>query len=81
MDSDYAAYLQSPTWKAKRESFRAGLGDNPRCQNCGRSAGGSRMNWHHVRFRDPHLGEETRQDVLYLCVKCHALAHGRKSWS
>lgn len=67
--TDYAAYLASPAWAArrKREFARA----QGKCLGCGRRAD-------HVHHRSyARLGYEAPGDLVALCEDCHTLAHLR----
>jgi 5-methylcytosine-specific restriction endonuclease McrA len=42
------------------------------CQSCGRK---SNLEVHHKEFRS-HVGEDSELNLITLCGKCHAKAHG-----
>lgn len=44
------------------------------CVLCGRAA----THLHHIVFRS-HLGDDSMQNCVMLCTKCHELAHGDDS--
>lgn len=66
----YAAYLRSPTWRAKRE----GALKNSwfRCEECGSQ--GSDLHVHHVTY-DRVGGDERPEDLQVLCSDCHYYHH------
>jgi len=80
--SKYNKYISSSRWKKMRSKFinnnnttePGGLFDNPiscyRCDNCGLNWPKEMMEVHHTHYRKP-FGEETRDDVLVVCKKCH----------
>lgn len=46
--------------------------DGWRCQSCGTM---SNLEVHHTEFRS-HVGEDSELNLITLCAKCHARAHG-----
>lgn len=75
----YAAYLRSPEWA--RVKRRALVRDNFRCQHCFKEVNESTSNAHHVlpygyeTFRA--YGYSLTYEVVTLCIRCHAAAHGK----
>lgn len=76
----YAEYLRSEDWQ--RLKRRALTRDNFRCQHCGCEVNPRTSNPHHIL---PWGYETLRQhgysmlfEVVTLCRRCHALAHGRQ---
>lgn len=47
--------------------------DGWRCQLCGAI---SNLEVHHKEFRS-HLGEDSEENLITLCGRCHAQVHGR----
>jgi 5-methylcytosine-specific restriction endonuclease McrA len=45
--------------------------DGWRCQSCGRVED---LQVHHIQWRS-HLGDDTAENLVALCVKCHLDAH------
>jgi ATP-dependent DNA helicase RecQ len=45
--------------------------DGWRCQSCGAM---SNLEVHHKRFRS-HAGEDSAENLITLCVRCHEKAH------
>ena len=45
--------------------------DGWRCQFCGTM---QRLEVHHIRFRS-HSGVDSEENLITLCVNCHALVH------
>lgn len=64
----YKLYLQSKHWKATRE-FIINKYDG-KCELCGKEKG---INIHHLTYE--RLGEETENDLMCLCKKCHEVLH------
>ena len=50
--------------------------DGWRCQNCGNA---SQLQVHHLRFRSA-LGDDSLENLITLCVVCHARIHGRQEF-
>lgn len=48
--------------------------DGWRCQVCGSM---SNLEVHHKRFRS-HSGEDTEDNLITVCMDCHAACHGRR---
>lgn len=70
--TEYAAYLQSPEWSARRHQA---LDDADHCcQVCNSSRD---LEVHHRTYK--HLGHEPRADLTVLCNECHTLFHSRMS--
>lgn len=71
--ADYAAYLASPEWKARRRYYYAKA--LHRCELCGHSsdAMGKGLNVHHRTYE--RLGREFDADVIVLCRSCHEKFH------
>ncbi len=72
---EYAKYLKSPQWKAKRQEAIAHHGTT--CQRCGtKQAPGYSTYYirvHHKSYE--HLGNEPMEDLEVLCVSCHEKIH------
>jgi 5-methylcytosine-specific restriction endonuclease McrA len=49
------------------------LRDGWRCQSCGAM---SNLEVHHREFRS-HSGNDSEENLITLCVECHARIHGR----
>jgi 5-methylcytosine-specific restriction endonuclease McrA len=65
-----AVYLHSKWWrKRRRAAFRAA---RSRCQLCGAKA----TEVHHLSY--DHLWSEPDNELLVLCLKCHAAIHGKR---
>jgi 5-methylcytosine-specific restriction endonuclease McrA len=64
---DREAYAQLCRQVLERDSWR--------CQLCGRP---SQLQVHHLRFRSA-LGDDSLENLVTLCVYCHAGIHGLKS--
>lgn len=68
VNSNYQAYLQSPTWKANRADAVRRAGN--RCQLC-KSRGPLEV--HHNSYAD--IGNERPEDLIVLCRSCHEVFH------
>jgi 5-methylcytosine-specific restriction endonuclease McrA len=71
--ADYAEYLQSDRWKAKRAYYlNRALG---RCQLCNKAGGpnGRGLHVHHRTY--DRVGAELDADVIVLCRECHERHH------
>lgn len=70
--ADYAEYLQSPEWRAKRALIvqRA----NGQCERCQKPT--RRFQVHHKTY--VRQGEELLSDLEALCAQCHMKHHGIK---
>jgi hypothetical protein len=66
---DYAAYINSPEWKAKRAQF---WGDPDIAKGCA-VCGGEASVLHHKTYE--RVGEEALDDLAPLCDPCHRLVH------
>lgn len=69
---------RSPRRKLNRECYQqlhAGVleRDNWRCQVCGAM---THLEVHHVTFRS-HGGDDSDENLVTLCTKCHSVFHGR----
>lgn len=64
----YAEHLASAKWMAVREGAlkRAGY----KCQKCGVSKWSAKLEVHHLHYET--FGKERPQDLLVVCLKCHA---------
>ncbi len=70
----YRNVMQSERWRdVRREALRR---SRYRCERCG--ARGVRLDGHHWRGYGM-LGRESPSDVMMLCARCHADAHGRRA--
>jgi len=49
--------------------------DNWRCQSCGAM---SNLEVHHKQFRSQR-GQDSEENLITLCVSCHASRHGRSA--
>ena len=67
----FSAYRIQPEWQARRAATLARAGH--RCQACGTR--GARLDVHHNTYEN--YGDEKPQDLVALCLECHALFHGR----
>jgi 5-methylcytosine-specific restriction endonuclease McrA len=68
---DYAAYLQSKWWKAKRaQKLKAARGI---CQKCG----GKATEVHHLHYQS--LGREKNKHLMAVCRPCHDSIHIEKT--
>lgn len=65
----YAQYIKSRVWKERSKKAKAATGN--RCAKCGRQAS---LDTHHKTYS--RLGREKDSDLIVLCRRCHALAHG-----
>ena len=54
---------------------RALARDNWRCQNCGTA---ENLQVHHIRWRS-HLGDDSLDNLITLCVGCHISTHSYSS--
>jgi 5-methylcytosine-specific restriction endonuclease McrA len=68
---EYAAYLRSPEWEAKRRG-RMALAQY-RCEVCNT---GRDLHVHHRTYA--RRGRELLEDLIVLCSECHALFHGAR---
>ena len=71
LDPEYAAYLRSTQWKAKRRRIIAERG--AKCEVCGWDEG--QFSLHHLTY--VRLYDELDSDLLLTCDSCHAAFHGR----
>lgn len=61
----------------KRSVYTAvDLRDSRRCRCCGRR---EKLHHHHLVFRSKQ-GADSSENVLLLCVFCHALLHAKQLW-
>lgn len=67
---EYAAYLDSPAWRMRREEFKRDHGR--RCVACGSP---SRLHVHHVRYDHWGAGQEPDRDLRVLCEEHHEMVH------
>lgn len=49
--------------------------DGWRCQSCGST---NDLQVHHLRFRN-HLGDDSEENLITLCYRCHLTVHHRRS--
>lgn len=68
-NEEYAAYLKSPQWKAKRKRLIALRGS--RCEICGCT---EELHLHHLSYA--RLFDEHDTDLAVVCRGCHAAIHG-----
>jgi 5-methylcytosine-specific restriction endonuclease McrA len=47
--------------------------DSWRCQSCGTM---SNLEVHHKEFRS-HSGDDSEENLITMCIDCHAIAHDR----
>ena len=66
--SFYREYLNSSTWRAKREEMLEIAGDQ--CEECG---AGGQLHVHHLTYA--RLGHEELDDLAVLCPQCHEAEH------
>ena len=67
--AEYAAYLQSPEWQAKR--LKALERDEWTCRGC-LNARATQV--HHLTYA--HRGDELLWELVSVCDECHKKAHG-----
>lgn len=80
----YRGYLlNDPHWQQlKREAMERARAASPthnlhgRCERCGYEPWRPCLQLHHKTYEN--RGHETLDDVILLCPKCHANAHGRE---
>jgi 5-methylcytosine-specific restriction endonuclease McrA len=70
-DSDYADYLSSPEWKAKRLKVLR-RADNI-CEGCGERKA---TEVHHLSYR--HVGNEFLWELVAICDDCHQRVHAKE---
>lgn len=71
---EYDAYLNSTAWKAVRNAaFRRA---NFKCEQCGVNHIDATLQVHHLTYA--HFKHERPEDVVVLCVECHAAADERR---
>lgn len=63
----YAAYLRSPAWRDVRDRYKTS--DLPQVCMCG----SEQWQLHHTTYE--RVGRELLDDLIPLCVDCHAAAH------
>jgi len=71
--SEYAEYLQTPEWRARRENKIIAAGR--KCQVCSSHHG---LEVHHNSYESldiDHPGAELDCDLVVLCARCHAVHH------
>jgi len=66
---NYRDYLNSPEWNALRK--KAYKRANGKCEMCGAPA----CSVHHVKYPKQYA-EDSLQNLVVLCEKCHRLSHG-----
>jgi hypothetical protein len=66
---EYAAYINSAPWKAKRRA--AILKAGRQCEQCGNS---HRLEVHHLTYE--RFKNEAPEDLVVLCRECHQATHG-----
>lgn len=69
---DYEDYLESGTWKDKKTSKIENVGSC--CQKCGSEIQRSSLHLHHKHY-EKEFGEETDEDLMLVCEKCHHELH------
>lgn len=65
---EYSVYLRSDSW-GRRRAARLEL-DNYSCADCGSEA----TQVHHLTYE--RIGDESIDDLISLCIECHAIRHG-----
>jgi len=71
---EYDAYLASKAWKAVRnDAFRRA---NFKCEQCGVNHIDATLQVHHLTYA--HFKHERPEDVVVLCMECHAAADERR---
>lgn len=68
---EYETYIASDAWRERAALLIVARGE--RCERCGRA---DSLGVHHLTYE--RLGEERDDDLLVLCVRCHAGQHPRK---
>ena len=72
----YRKYINSAAWFIKRDQVL--LRANNRCEHCGEE--NTKLQVHHRHYRT--LGKEKLNDLVCLCLNCHAVADDlRRIWS
>lgn len=66
--ADYAAYIASDDWAAKRRLYWAST--DQACARCGTT---DNLHVHHMTYE--RFGNELLSDLLGLCQGCHTLVH------
>jgi 5-methylcytosine-specific restriction endonuclease McrA len=66
---EYASYLETDGWHARRDAARRRAGD--RCQLCNTAHGALEV--HHRTYE--RVGAEQPMDLTALCADCHAKFH------
>jgi len=73
----YHAYLASAAWKHKREKVLQR--DGYKCRFCGATREGcNRLEVHHIYY-SPTREQETLDQLITLCNRCHSARHGKRS--
>ncbi len=74
--AEYAQYLKSKHWKAKRKEAIGFYG--AKCSRCGSQPAPNHSSYymrvHHKSYE--HLGAEPMEDLEVLCLCCHEQHHG-----
>lgn len=73
--SNYTEYLYSNHWKLKKSLFLSSslstkINGKPVCFSC---KSDNKIHTHHITY--DRLGNEDLSDLVYLCEKCHSIAH------
>ncbi len=75
--SKYSAYITSPAWFRRRESWVAAYtlrhGTGPVCAGCGGAWSVAHGDLHHITYA--RLGAEHDADLVALCRVCHSTLH------
>ena len=68
-NTSYQIYLNSESWKSKRDKLFASVGEI--CADCGKK---KKLQAHHLTY--DNFGNEPLSDLLALCKTCHMERHG-----
>lgn len=72
--SEYAAYIRSEAWRAKRAQVFSASPRPYRCHCCNRKRSARRpIEVHHLTYEN--LGAEPLTDLVLVCLICHGLIH------
>lgn len=70
----YPDYLKSRHWRQMKQKYKQH--HHYSCTYCGRK---SNLHLHHLTYE--RVGNESFEDLIYLCASCHAKVHNRTSTS
>ena len=63
-------YEQTPEWR-QRQQLKIKIANN-KCEKCNSH---NKLQVHHLSYE--HYGDESINELIVLCKKCHTIAHGR----